>query len=113
MAVAYVAEAHQAEGIYLGSMGTRQCDIDMLIRKRQSKSHQLVFAYAAGPCGYGLSRDLTSKGRPWWVVAPSLTPKKAGDRVNTNRRAAIPLARLLRSGDPTSVYVPQVEDEAS
>jgi transposase len=46
------------------------------------------------------------------VVAPSLIPKKAGDRVKTNRRDAIQLARLARSGDRTVVYVPKVEDEA-
>jgi transposase len=112
IAVAYVAEAHQAEVIYLGAIGTRQCDIDMLIRKLQSKSHHLVFVYEAGPCGYWLYRYLAKKGHICWVVAPSLIPKKAGDRVKTNRRDAIQLARLMRSGDLTPVYVPQVEDEA-
>jgi transposase len=112
IAVAYVAEAHLAEVIYLGSIGTRQCDIDMLIRKLQSKSQQLVFVYEAGPCGYWLYRYLTKKGHICWVVAPSLIPKKAGARVKTNRRDAIQLARLMRSGDLTPVYVPQVEDEA-
>lgn len=47
-----------------------------------------------------------------WVVAPSLIPKKAGDRVKTDRRDAIQLARLMRSGDLTPVYVPKLEDEA-
>jgi transposase len=47
-----------------------------------------------------------------WVVAPSLIPKKAGDRVKTDRRDAVQLARLMRSGDLTPVYVPAVEDEA-
>ena len=51
-AVACGAEAHQVAVIYLGSIGTRPCDIDMLIRKLQSKSQQLVFVYEAGPCGY-------------------------------------------------------------
>jgi transposase len=112
IAVAYVAEAHHAEVVYLGAIGTRQCDIDQLIRKMPSKSQQLVFVYEAGPCGSGLSRDLTKKGHVCWVVAPSLIPKQAGDRVKTNRRDAIPLARLMRSGDLTPVDVPQVEDEA-
>jgi transposase len=84
----------------------------MLIRKLQSKSHHLAFVYEAGPCGYWLCRYLTKKGHICWVVAPSLIPKKAGDRVKTNRRDAIQLARLMRSGDLTPVYVPQVEDEA-
>jgi transposase len=112
IAVAYVAEEHHAEVVYLGAIGTRQCDIDQLIRKMQSKSKPLVFVYEAGPCGYWLYRYLTKKGHVCWVVAPSLIPKKAGDRVKTNRRDAIQLARLMRSGDLTPVYGPQVEDEA-
>jgi transposase len=112
LAVAYVGQEHHAEVIYLGAIGTRQCDIDQLIRNMPSKSTQLVFVYEAGPCGYWLYRYLTKKGHVCWVVAPSLIPKKAGDRVKTNRRDAIQLARLMRSGDLTPVYVPQVADEA-
>jgi len=112
IAVAYVAQEHHAEVVSLGTIGTRQCDIDQLIRKMQSKSKHLIFVYEAGPCGYWLYRYLTKKGQVCWVVAPSLIPKKPGDRVKTNRRDAIKLARLMRSGDLTPVYVPQVEDEA-
>jgi transposase len=112
LAVAYVDKDHGAEVVSLGNIGTRQCDIDQLIRRLQSKSPQLVFVYEAGPCGYWLYRYLTKKGHVCWVVAPSLIPKKAGDRVKTNRRDAIKLARLMRSGDLTPVYVPAVEDEA-
>jgi transposase len=112
IAVAYVAHDHGAEVTYLGTLGTRQCDIDQLIRQLQSKCQHLVFVYEAGPCGYWLYRSLTTKGYECWVVAPTLIPKKAGDRVKTDRRDAVQLARLMRSGDLTSVYVPQVEDEA-
>jgi transposase len=112
IAVAYVAQDHGAEVIYLGTIGTRRCDIDQLIRKMQSKAKHLVFVYEAGPCGSWRYRDLSKKGYDCWVVAPSLIPKKAGDRVKTNRRDAVQLARLARSGDLTSVYVPKVEDEA-
>jgi transposase len=112
IAVAYVAREHGAEVTSLGTIGTRQCDIDHLIRKLQSKAKHLVFVYEAGPCGYWLYRYLTQKGHVCWVVAPSLMPKKAGDRVNTDRRDAVQLARLMRSGDLTPVYVPTVEDEA-
>ena len=76
IAVAYVAEEHHAEVVYLGAIGTRQCDIDQLIRKMQSKSKQLVFVYEAGPCGYWLYRYLTKKGHVCWVVAPSLIPRR-------------------------------------
>jgi transposase len=112
IAVAYVAKDHHAEVVYLGTIGTRQCDIDHLIRKLHSKAQHLIFVYEAGPCGYWLYRYLTQKGHGCWVVAPSLIPKKAGDRVKTDRRDAVQLARLMRSGDLTPVYVPTVEDEA-
>ena len=112
IAVAYVAQEHGAEGIYLGAIGTRQCAIDQLIRKMQSKAPHLIFVYEAGPCGYWLYRYLTKKGSDGWVVAPSLIPKKAGDRVTTDRRDAMQRARLARSGDLTVVYVPKVEDDA-
>jgi transposase len=112
MAVAYVAQDHGAEVTYLGTIGTRQGDIDQLIRQMQSKAKHLIFVYEAGPCGYWLYRYLTQKGYDCWVVAPSLIPKKPGDRVKTDRRDAVQLARLARSGDLTAVYVPKVEDEA-
>jgi transposase len=112
IAVASVAEEHHAEVVSLGALGTRQDDIDQLIRNMQSKSTHLVLVYEAGPWGYGFYRHLTKQGHVCWVVAPSLIPKKAGDRVKTNRRDAIPLACLRRSGALTPVDVPQVEDEA-
>ena len=112
IAVAYVARDHDAEIIYLGTIGTRQGDIDHLVRKLPSKATHLVFVDEAGPCGSWLSRDLTKQGQACGVVAPSRMPNKAGDRVNTDRRDAVQLARLMRSGDLTPVDVPAVEDEA-
>jgi transposase len=112
IAVAYVAQDYGAKVISLGTIGTRQCDIDKLLLQLESKSKQLVFVYEAGPCGYRLYRYLTKKGYICWVVAPSLIPKKTGDRVTTDRRDAMQLARLMRSGDLTPVYVPAVADEA-
>jgi transposase len=112
IAVAYVGEEREAEVVSLGTIGTRQGDIDKLIRKLHSKGKTLHFVYEAGPCGYWLYRYLTKKDLRCWVVAPSQIPKKAGDRVKTDRRDAVQLARLLRSGDLTPVYIPSVEDEA-
>jgi len=111
-AVAYGAEEREAEVVFLGTIGTRQCDIDKLMRKLQAKGKRLHLVYEAGPCGYWLYRYLTKKNLKCWVVAPAQIPKKAGDRVKTDRRDAVQLARLLRSGDLTPVYVPGVEDEA-
>ncbi len=112
IAVAYAPEARGAEVVSLGAIGTRQCDIDKLIRKLQPKGVTLVFAYEAGPFGYGLYRYLTGRGLACQVMAPSLIPRKAGDRVKTDRRDAMTLARLMRSGDLSAIYVPGIEDEA-
>ena len=112
IAVAYVAQEHGAEVTYLGTFGTRHYDIDHLIRKMPSQATHLIFVYEAGPCGSWLYRYLSKKGYDCWVVAPALIPKKPGDRVKTDRRDAVQLARLARSGDLTAVYVPRVEDEA-
>ena len=112
MAVAYVAQEHGAEVTSLGTIGTRQCDLDHLVRKMQSQATHLIFVSEAGPCGSWLYRYLTNKGYDCWGVAPSLIPHKSGDRVNTHRRDAVPLARLARAGDLTLVSVPNVEDEA-
>jgi transposase len=94
IAVADVAPEHGAEVTDLGTIGTRQGDIDQLIRRMPSKATHLIFVYEAGPCGDWLSRYLTKKGDDGWVVAPSLIPKKPGDRVKTDRRDAVQLARL-------------------
>ena len=112
-----IAVAHAAGGgaeppVFVGAIGSRQADLDRLIHRLQGKAAALQFAYEAGPTGYGVYRYLTGKGLPCQVVAPSLIPKKPGDRVKTDRRDAVELARLLRSGDLTAVYVPSVEDEA-
>ena len=112
IAVAHAQGQSADPPVYLGAIGTRQADVDKLVRRLQAKTPTLVFAYEAGPCGYGLYRDLTGQGFDCHVVAPSLIPKKPGDKVKTDRRDAVELARLLRSGDLTRVYVPTVEDEA-
>ena len=112
IAVAH-AQGHGSDPpVFVGSIGTRRVDVDKLIRRLQTKTSALVFAYEAGPSGYVLHRYLTSKGLDCQVVAPSLIPKKPGDKVKTDRRDAVEIARLLRSGDLTRVYVPGLEDEA-
>jgi transposase len=111
-----IAVAHAggdaAPPVFVGEIGSRQVDIDQLLRRLRGKAATLQVAYEAGPSGYRLYRYLTDKGVACQVVAPSLIPRKAGDKVKTDRRDAVTLARLLRSGDLTAVYVPSVEDEA-
>ncbi len=83
-----------------------------LVRKLAGKYERLTFCYEAGPTGYGLYRQITGLGHACNVVAPSLVPKKPGDRVKTNRRDAVSLAKLLRAGELTAVWVPDEGHEA-
>lgn len=112
IAVAHAEGGRADPPVFVGAIGSRQADIDQLLRRLQGKASTLTFAYEAGPCGYRLHRYLTEKGFACQVIAPSLIPRKPGDKVKTDRRDAVTLARLLRSGDLTPVYVPSVEDEA-
>jgi transposase len=86
--------------------------VDTLIKKLQKPGEELRFCYEAGPCGFVLCRHLRRKGFLCEVVAPSLIPKKAGDRIKTNARDAEQLARLFRAGELTAVRVPDETDEA-
>ena len=86
--------------------------LDKVVRKLVSKGGRLHFVYEAGPCGYQIYRHLTAQGHDCTVVAPSKVPKKPGDRIKTDGRDAIELARLHRAGELTAVYVPFAEDEA-
>ena len=79
---------------------------------REFDGERLLFCYEAGPCGYGLYRQLLELGCDCQVVAPSLIPRAAGERIKTDRRDALKLARALRSGDLTAVWVPDTEQEA-
>jgi transposase len=79
---------------------------------REFDGERLLFCYEAGPCGYGLYRQLLELGCDCQVVAPSLIPRAAGERIKTDRRDALKLARALRSGDLTAVWVPDAEQEA-
>lgn len=112
ISVAYAAGESTEAVHFVGPIGPRKRDLDKLIRRLEGRGSRLEFAYEAGPCGYGLYRDLTARGHTCRVVAPSLIPKRPGDRVKTDRRDAMEIARLLRSGDLSPVYVPTVEDEA-
>jgi transposase len=96
----------------LGKIGTTKADIDRLCRRLQSKARHICIVYEAGPCGYGLYRQLVQKAFDCMVCAPSLIPRKPGERVKTDRRDAIKLVRALRAGDLSAVYVPSMDDEA-
>lgn len=96
----------------VGSIPNTSTAIDNAIRKLVSTGAQPVFAYEAGPSGYSLYRYLLKKGFSCTVIAPSLIPRKPGDKIKTDGRDAIMLTRLLRAGELTKVHVPSEEDEA-
>jgi len=111
-AVAIADSGRGGEVRYLGEFPATEAAIRKLVAKLAAKCCHLTFCYEAGPTGYGLYRLLKSLGHDCLVVAPSLVPKKAGDRVKTNRRDALSLAKLLRAGELTAVWVPDERHEA-
>ncbi|MCG1043620.1 IS110 family transposase [Mycetohabitans sp. B8] len=108
--VAYAINGGEVES--MGKIGTTPTDIARLCKRLQSKAQQVRAVYEAGPCGYGLYRRLSKQGFDCMVCAPSLIPRKPGERVKTDRRDSIKLVRSLRAGDLSAVYVPSIEDEA-
>jgi len=97
---------------HVSGIGGDLVALDKALRKLLSKGHRLHVVYEAGPCGFVIWRHLTAQGLTCEVVAPSSIPKRPGDRVKTDRRDAMMLARLSRSGDLTAVRVPGAADEA-
>ncbi len=106
-----VAEGGGGEVRYLGEIANTPEAIGKLVRQLKKGDVDLSFCYEAGPCGYGIQRQLSDLGWDCQVVAPSLIPKKAGDRVKTDRRDSVMLARLHRAGELTAVWVPDDAQE--
>src|SRR5882762_11374014 len=111
-AVAIADAGRMGEIRFLGEIENSGAATAKLVRKLAAKHRRLTFCYEAGPTGYGLYRQITSLGHECIVVAPSLIPRKPGERVKTNRRDALNLAKLLRSGELTAVWVPDRHHEA-
>jgi len=109
--VAIAEDGIGGEVRHYGKIGGTFAAVDKLLRKLTSLSKTLHFCYEAGPTGYELQRHLASKGHLCVIIAPSLIPKKLGDKVKTDKRDAIELARLFRAGELT-IYIPEREDEA-
>lgn len=107
-----IAKADSQEAIFYGEIENIPETIGKLVKKMSAHGEQVLFCYEAGPCGYGINRQLKEMGYECMVVAPSLIPKKAGDRVKTDRRDSITLARLLRAGELTGVWVTDKKQEA-
>jgi transposase len=111
-AVAVADVGRDGEIRYLGEIDSSPATVEKVICKLADRYETLHVCYEAGPTGYGLYRQVRALGHDCAVVAPSLIPKKASERVKTNRRDAVTLARLLRSGELTSIWVPDAIHEA-
>lgn len=106
-----LADAGRGEVRSYGVIQNTPDAVAKLVRKLGG-AERLACCYEAGPCGYGLQRHLEGLGASCVVVAPSLIPRRPGERIKTDRRDAMKLARLLRSGELTAVWVPDAEHEA-
>jgi len=110
--VALAQDGRSGDLIYYGTIGGQLADVERLVKKLSASGAELHFVYEAGPCGYEIYRFLTAKGFDCAVCSPAHIPKRPADRIKTDRRDALDLARLHRSGDLTYVFVPRAEDEA-
>jgi len=112
IAVAFADGGCDSEVRSYGTISSDLASLDKVARKLVSRGRKPCFVYEAGPCGYGIYRHLKRENFECIVAAPSLIPKKSGDRIKNDRRDARMLARLYRAGELTAVYVPSGEDEA-
>jgi transposase len=112
IAVAVAEAGKRGEVREHGKVANTATAVQALAVKLARGGKALRFCYEAGPCGYGIQRELTAAGHECVVVAPSLIPRKPGDRIKTDRRDAVNLAKLHRAGELTAVWVPDQTHEA-
>ena len=112
IAVAVAEPGREGEVRFHGEIANQPEAVRRLIERLADKHNRLKVCYEAGPCGYGLQRQIAALGHDCTVVAPSLVPRRPGDRVKTNRRDAVALARLHRAGELTAVWIPDPVHEA-
>ena len=106
-----VADPGRAAPRFVGTVGPQLRELLKVLRPLGPPAHVLV-AYEAGPCGFGLARELLANGYRCEVIAVAKTPRRPGDRVKTDRRDSLSLARYLRSGELTPITIPDARDEA-
>ncbi len=112
IAVSLAEDGREGAVRFLGEIPNTPTDVGKLARRLAKDGSRLEFCYEAGGCGYVIYRQLAELGHGCMVVAPSLIPRKPGDRVKTDRRDSQKLAILHRSGDLTRVWVPDPVHEA-
>jgi transposase len=111
-AVAIADDGRDGEVRYLGEIDNSPDAVSKLVAKLSRQYERLHFCYEAGPTGYGLHRQLTDLGHVCDVIAPTMIPKRSGDRVKTNRRDSVTLVKLLRAGELRAIWVPDSVHEA-
>lgn len=112
IAVGVAEEGRDGEVRSYGTIESSPVHVNKLMKRLAGNGRSLHFCYEAGPCGYGLYRQILEEGHACTVIAPSTIPSKPGERVKTDRLDAMKLARLLRAGDVTAVWVPDPAHEA-
>lgn len=111
-AVAVAESGRDGEIRSHGAISSDPSAVRRLVRKLERPGVRLRFCYEAGPTGYGLKRQIEELGHECAVIAPSLIPRRPGERVKTNRRDAVKLARLFRAGELTEIWTPDEAHEA-
>jgi transposase len=109
--VAVAESGRGGEVRQIGVFENRPEILRKMVVRLGKEGRRLSFCYEAGPCGYGLHRLLIGCGHSGIVVAPSLIPMKSGDRVKTDRRDAMMLAKLHRAGELTAIWIPDAAHE--
>ena len=112
IAVALAEMGKRGEVREHGKIATTLAALNALAGKLARAGAELRFCYEAGACGDGIERQLTAAGHGCVVVAPSLIPRKPGERIKTDRRDAVTLAKLHRAGELTPVWGPDPAHEA-
>ena len=111
-AVAIAEGGRTGEVRFMGDVENNPAPIERTIKRLANRYDRLHVCFEAGPTGYGLYRQVQALGHDCMVVAPALIPKRAGERIKTNRRDAVTLARLYRAGELTGVWAPDPAHEA-
>jgi transposase len=112
ISIAIAEDGRKREVRFYGVIDNDMDQLHKFLRKQISQGAEPRCVYEAGPCGYKIYRSLSDKGIECTVVAPSLIPKKSGDKIKTDRKDAQALAKLHRAEELTAIYVPSIEDEA-
>jgi transposase len=112
IAIAVADEGNDKEVRYFGTVANRPEALHAALGRIAKDGFELRVCYESGPCGFVIYRYLRKVGIECMVISPSAMPRRAGDRIKTDRRDAQMLARLLRAGELVAVWVPDEGHEA-